>query len=231
MDKDELYQTLLDGLARYLDEPLIDDVLRAVSRDPLPGLAHSLNKNQVASKRWLMTELYRATAGQIGTMYVLGGWYGTLSNMLLNDDRFRIDLALSIDIDARCEAVARTLNQRFLDSGRFRAVTADANRIDYRLTRFQTRGPNNRNEIVTSQPDLVVNTSCEHLEDFADWYVQIPANTLQVLQSNDNFECSEHVNCVEDVEAFQAQAPMNRLLYAGKLELKRYSRFMLIGRK
>jgi hypothetical protein len=41
----------------------------------------------------------------------------------------------------------------------------------------------------------------------------------------------EHVNCVRDLAEFRAQAPMRETLFAGARALRRYTRFMLIGRK
>ena len=79
--------------------------------------------------------------------------------------------------------------------------------------------------------DLVINTSCEHLADFGRWYGRIPAGQRLVLQSNDYFACDQHVNCVADLAAFQAQAPMREVLFAGERRMRRYVRFMLIGRK
>jgi hypothetical protein len=52
-----------------------------------------------------------------------------------------------------------------------------------------------------------------------------------VLQSNDYFACREHVNCVADLAAFRLQAPLAQTLFAGEREMRRYTRFMLIGRK
>ena len=52
-----------------------------------------------------------------------------------------------------------------------------------------------------------------------------------VLQSNDFFSCEEHVNCVADLATFMRQAPMSPLLSAESLALKRYTRYMLIGRR
>ena len=80
-------------------------------------------------------------------------------------------------------------------------------------------------------PKLVVNTSCEHLEAFDRWYGRIPDGQLLALQSNDYFACSEHVNCVADLAAFREQAPMRDVLFADEHKLRRYVRFMLIGRK
>ena len=63
------------------------------------------------------------------------------------------------------------------------------------------------------------------------WYDGVPPGTLQVHQSNDYFDCPEHVNCVADLEAFKADLPMGEVLYQGSMARKRYTRFMLIGRK
>ena len=51
------------------------------------------------------------------------------------------------------------------------------------------------------------------------------------MQSNDYFACSEHVNCVRDLDAFEAQAPLRETLFAGERRMRRYTRFMLLGRK
>jgi hypothetical protein len=79
-------------------------------------------------------------------------------------------------------------------------------------------------------PDLVVNTACEHLGDFAGWSRRIPPGQLVALQSNDYFACTEHVNCVPDLDAFRAEAPLAEVLFAGARPQKKYTRFMLIGR-
>jgi hypothetical protein len=51
------------------------------------------------------------------------------------------------------------------------------------------------------------------------------------LQSNDYRAIPVHVNCVDSVEDFAIQAPMQDVRFAGTLKLVRYSRFMLVGRK
>ncbi len=79
--------------------------------------------------------------------------------------------------------------------------------------------------------DLLINTSCEHLAEFGRWYERVPAGQRLVLQSNDYFACDQHVNCVADLAAFRAQAPMQEVLFAGERRMRRYVRFMLIGRK
>ncbi len=215
-EKDEFYLDILDGLARYLDDPFISDMVVAVSRYRGPYIANSLNKNQIASKTWLIDELYRATGGTIRTGYVLGGWNGVLGALLLRDPRLHIERLLSIDIDPDCRAVAETMNAYHVESGRFEAVTADMHDVDYGAD---------------VSADILVNTACEHLENFPQWYRGTPRDMLMVLQSNDMFNEESHVNCVADLDAFKRQAPMTDLLFAGELPLKRYTRFMLIGRR
>lgn len=186
-----------------------------------PGVHHAFSENQVVSKTWLTDTLYATLGGHFGTIYVLGGWYGVLGAILLNDSRFRIGRVLSFDIDPDCAPVATHLNATHAAAARFEAITADACTLDYRG--FDD-GP-------ATAMNLVINTSCEHMPSAAAWYDRIPVGIAQAFQSNDYFDCPEHVNCIDDLAAFKQQVPMSEVLYEGALQRKRYSRFMLIGRK
>jgi hypothetical protein len=84
---------------------------------------------------------------------------------------------------------------------------------------------------ITDSPDTIINTSCEHIANFEEWYAKIPNGKLVVLQSNNYYEIEEHVNCVGSIEEFAVKAPMNNILYSGELELTKYKRFMSIGFK
>ena len=225
LNKDEYYQVIMDGVARYLESPFLTDLVKTLvtfTNARNVDFADAMGKNQIASKKWLIEELCKATSGRFGQVYLLGGWYGLLAAMLLHDDRPQIDTVTSIDLDPTCEDVARSLNRTHVADGKFEAITADICTIDYRPLRSNGSG---------SAESLVINTSCEHLPDFDGWYRRIPAGMLQVLQSNNLFDDPEHVNCVPDLDALRRQAPMSETLFAGELKLNRYSRFMLIGRK
>ncbi|MFQ5959366.1 MAG: class I SAM-dependent methyltransferase [Alphaproteobacteria bacterium] len=218
-DRDEFYQVILEGIADYLDDRFIADILQTIIRFPDADLHYAINKNQIASKTWLLDELYRAGGRRLGTVYVLGGWYGVLGAMLLGDRRFDVARVVSVDVDPACAAVADSVNRAQAATGRFTALTADMCDLDYR---YADGAP---------APDVIINTSCEHLGRFDDWYGRVPKGMVQVLQSNDYFDCDEHVNCVADIAAFKRQAPMSETLFAGEMKRKRYTRFMLIGRK
>jgi hypothetical protein len=221
IDKDEFYRDILEGMALYTRSAFQRDVLTTVSRHDEPALAEALNKNQMASKMWLADSLLDAVGPNLGNVVVLGGWFGVLAAVLLHDPRFTIARVASLDIDPRCADVALALNATHVRAGKFMALTADMLDYDY-------SGAGNP---ASAAPDLVINTSCEHLQAFDRWYGRIPAGQLLALQSNDYFACSEHVNCVADLAAFRAQAPMGEVLFAGEHKLRRYVRFMLIGRK
>ncbi len=210
-------ETLTD-LAAFSSPVDISEAVFGRFNAPPEGLLHAFNANQVASKTWLLDRLYETVGGNFGTVHVLGGWYGALGALLLGDARFRTTQVLSYDIDPACAPIAEHVNAEANAQGRFEAITADAVSLDYRLG---TGGA----------PNLVVNTSCEHMPIDADWYGRIPTGMLMVVQSNDYFDCDEHVNCVVDLAALKAQLPMSELYYEGMLKRRRYSRFMLIGRK
>lgn len=212
---DEFYRDILAGLAVYCDSAFVRDILATLDRHQEPGIAVALNRNQVASKRWLVDTLHATSGGRYGTVMILGGWIGALGAMLLHDRRFEIDRVVSIDIDPRCVDVACSLNATHTATGRFEARTADMRELDH----------------VAEAADLLINTSCEHVEGFGRWYSRVPDGQRLVLQSNDYVAVSEHVNCVRDLAEFRAQAPMRETLFAGERALLRYTRFMLIGRK
>ncbi len=217
---DHIYhQEILKNLEGRFAKAFIDDVSATLATFDAPGLRPAFNNNQVTGKLWLIDALHRVAGRQLGTIYVLGGWYGVLAAMLLSDDRLSIELVVSVDRDATCKPVAEYLNRRHLVERAFQAITADMYELDYQAL-ISSSEP---------RPGLCINTSCEHLDHFGAWYARVPVGTLQVLQSNDYYACEEHVNCVSDLEAFKRQAPMRSTLFAGALRLKKYTRFMLIG--
>jgi hypothetical protein len=215
---DEYYRDILDGLSAYYESPLIADLLTTINKIPAPGLGNAWNFNQISGKRWLVETLAKQLDSNIKRILLLGGWYGVLASLLLDHPAFKHTHVSSLDIDPACEAVARSVNQSQADLGRFDALTADMFDFDYKAW-------------LPSENSIIVNTSCEHITNFSEWFDSMPSGVLLVLQSNNYFSCDEHVNCVDSLEAFKRQAPLNELQFSGGLKLKKYTRFMLIGRK
>ncbi len=210
---EDFYPDILRGLSVYFDSPFVRNIARTVQRFRRQDLSIALNRKQIACKTWLLDELHRTYGGDYRSVWVLGGWYGVLSALFAEDQRYRIDGIVSYDIDSACEEVAECLNREGAMSGSFKARTADMLKLDY----------------ASGTPDLIINTSCEHLEDVSAWLDLIPHGTRLVLQSNNYFGEPDHFNCASSLEEFKAQAPISNIDYEGELALKNYTRFMLIG--
>jgi hypothetical protein len=205
---------LLRGASVLTGNDLLLHLARTVSRHPEAQLDVAFNHRQIASKLWARDELAKLEPGRIGLAWIVGGWYAVLAALLLEDHRLDLGRIVSFDIDPGVATVARSLNEPQLAAGRFDALTADMYQLDYR----------------TPAPDLVINTSCEHIDDLAGWLARVPAGTRVLLQSNDYFSESEHINALPSLEAFAAVAKLGKVEFSGALYLRKYTRFMLIGR-
>ena len=129
---DEFYRDILEGIAVHADSAFHRDVLDTITRHQAPEIGVALNKNQMASKRWLADALFEAVGSRLGRVLILGGWVGALGAVLLHDRRFAIDGVVSIDIDPRCApdrgSPQRDACAQTVDSTR---ATADMLDIDY----------------------------------------------------------------------------------------------------
>ena len=190
------------------------------------------SRGQLESKLWLVKKLSKLNV-ELGTVFLCAGWYATLATMLFESD-IKLDKVRSFDIDPSCVDIAETFNKPwFMDQWRFKSITQDIMDINYKEHAWQSwSNANNRmSKTIADTPNTIINTSCEHIENFAEWYDNIPNGKLVVLQSNNYYEVEEHVNCVGSIEEFAVKAPMDNILYSGELDLPKYKRFMLIGYK
>jgi hypothetical protein len=190
------------------------------------------SRGQLESKLWLIRELKKVNVN-LGTIFLCAGWYATLATMIF-ESGMKVDKIRSFDLDESTVDIAEVFNKPwFTDQWRFKALVEDIHNINYREHTWQYwSNKNNRMSYpITDTPNTVINTSCEHIENFTEWYDKIPMSTLVVLQSNNYYEIKEHVNCVKNVIEFGKMAPMTGPIFAGELELPKYKRFMLIGYK
>lgn len=177
-------------------------------------LAVALNPDQVPSKTWLIEHLAGSVPLEDSRILVVGGWFGVLPLLLeclCPGRRIRTDL---IDLDPAACDVATTLLEGVVDG----VAIACVNALDVDYARFR-REPRS----------VVVNTVCEHMSDFADWFELVPPGQAIALQSNDHRGCSEHTNCVSSLEELETQAPLSEVRFRGTLPLAHFRRFMLIG--
>jgi hypothetical protein len=169
-------------------------------------------KGQIYSKIWLIENLMPHVPSVPIKIVIHGGWNGVLASLLFQSD-LKIDKIVSIDIDPQCEEISKTINKIEEIEGKFQAITCNMSDYDYYFF-----------------PDIVINTSCEHVDQktYEKWLKKIPEGSLKVLQGNNYFELEEHIRCAEDIEEFKEQCKIKHLS-ALTLELPKYNRFMLIG--
>tara|TARA_Y100000389_G_scaffold204763_1_gene259458 strand:- start:8954 stop:9721 length:768 start_codon:yes stop_codon:yes gene_type:complete len=209
---------LVEGMRKYKDNDSFN--------------ADCFSRGQLESKLWLVNELDKLKV-DLGTVFLCAGWYATLATMLF-ESNIKLDKVRSFDIDESCVDIAETFNKPwFVDEWRFKSITQDIMDINYNehVWQYWSNANNRMSYPITDSPDTIINTSCEHIKNFEEWYAKIPNGKLVVLQSNNYYEIEEHVNCVGSIEEFVVKAPMNNILYSGELELPKYKRFMSIGFK
>ncbi len=186
---------------------------------------------QLKSKVWLMSALKEKRLLSLGCVFLCAGWYGLLPCLLLNDKIFSIGQIFNFEKDFLSVHVSEDLNREFVkDKWKFKAVFKDILELNYQQAQFSVLKANGEAQTLTASPDTIINTSCEHIRSFSKWWSKLPPKKLIILQNNNFFQHSSHVNCVSSLEQFKKQAPMH-LLYEGELDLKSYKRFMLIGYK
>ena len=169
---------------------------------------------QIKSKLWLIEALEKHKSIRNAECVIHGGWNGVLACMMFNSE-LGIKHITSIDIDPKCKEIASMMNKRYEMEGKFESVTADMCEYEYKR-----------------EPYFVINTSCEHItqEQYNTWLDNIPLGSQIILQSNNYFEHKEHVNCMQSLSDFERKSNL-RVTEKAELELEKYTRYMLIGRK
>jgi hypothetical protein len=159
------------------------------------------------------------------------GWYATLVP-LLREQNIKFDKIYSFDSDPDVWEIAEIFNKDLeINNWTFKAQTADIHDIEYSKTVFKTINSKHSKEVTLEvRPNTIVNTSCEHIDNFNLWYDRLPTDKLLILQSND-LEIDEHINRVRDLKHFEMQTPMTQVLYSDELNLEGYTRYMRIGFK
>lgn len=166
---------------------------------------------QMRSKEWLIKELEVMDLPS-STIEIHGGWVGVLASMLFQS-KVPVRSIVSVDIDPSCQPIAEEMNMIEQMGNRFRAETGD----------MTNRYP------VTN---IVINTSFEHItqEQYDKWLSNMFDDQLIVLQSN-NYDIPEHVRIAQSLDEFIEQANLTTIRYKGELDLPKYKRFMIIGKK
>jgi hypothetical protein len=177
------------------------------------SLAGSFTPDLIKSKVWLLTELARI-APTVGTIYVLGSWYGNLGVLLALDPVIRYKQLINVETDKKFLQASERIHNH-LGMGNTEYMLADANDLDYRQLRSD---------------GVVINTSLTDMPGQA-WFNNIPAGTLVVMQSRDN----DPGNAAHSTQDILDRYPLTEVIYDGELKLQdpetAYTRYMVIGIK
>jgi hypothetical protein len=177
------------------------------------SLSGSMTRDLTASKIWLLKELERIQQ-DFSAVYILGSWYGNLALYMKLQPRVTADKIILVEKNKEFLTTSRKLLD-LAGADNVEYMLADANRLDYRQL---------------GSSGVVVNTSLTNMPGRA-WFLNIPTDTLVVLQGRDhdpntNFESTQGI-----IDRF----PLSEILYHGRMQLRdpetEYTRYMVIGRK
>jgi hypothetical protein len=184
---------------------------------------HAFSKGQLASKSWLLEQLYYNTEKNNPTVAILGSWIGTLVEPL--HKHFEIERIYGIDTDAEAIEKSEKLNQKFVQNEwKYKGVVHDVDMLDCSNMEFETGG-----ELIQVKPDWVINTSCEHMS--TGWFDTVDKDQLIIMQTNDSADFEGHINPVASLRDMEMLYPLTNSLYSGQLKTPVYTRFMQIGYK
>jgi hypothetical protein len=177
------------------------------------SLEGSFTPDLIKSKVWLLDQLARI-APQVGTIYVLGSWYGNLGVLLALDPMIQYKQLINVETDQKFLQASERIHNH-MGIGNTEYMLKDANDLDYRQL---------------GRDGVVINTSLTDMQG-QDWFDNIPAGTLVALQSRDHDPGNEAHSTQDIIDRF----PLSEIIYDGELKLQdpetRYTRYMVIGIK
>lgn len=177
------------------------------------SLSGSFTHDLTTSKVWLLQQL-AWIAPEVGTIYILGSWYGNISLYMALMPMFDHGRVINVERDRGMLLQSERMLHHVGDRST-QHMLADANDLDYR--RLDSDG-------------VVINTSLTDMPGRA-WFDRIPAGTLVALQARDH-DPGAQFNSIQDI---LDEFPLDPVLYQGSLDLQdpetKYTRFMVIGRK
>jgi len=181
----------------------------------------SMNESQLVSKMWLVEELSNLNVKPVN-ISLLAGWFAQYIVPLLYDNFESIEWIENFEMDRDIKNLAYKFNTRYKKEDKYK--------VSIKNVMFS-------NLISLSSPtfDTVINCSCEHMYPMSKFKelknTGVSDDALYILQSSNDTQYDDHINCVNDADELADQANLAEILYAGeKLLPNGMTRFMVIGR-
>lgn len=199
----------------------INDWARAfdwISREKpwmMKRVTHASTISQCESKMWLYKEMSKLNLNN-DSVAILGGWFAHIIVPFLLDD-LKCGNVVNFEIDRDSKDISYRFNNRYKQSKKYFAAEKNV-MLDKIPSKYNF--------------DIVINTSCEHMfymKKFRELNYDI--DPVYVLQSTDNDEYDDHINCVENENELAEQANMSQIFFKGsKILSNGMTRFMVIGK-
>ena len=178
--------------------------------------------SQLQSKLWLVSEIINLGIN-VERVALLGGWYANFIVPLLIDE-LGASFIHNFEIDQDVKQLSYKFNKRYKDEKKYKCYIVDV--MFSPIWQYMKQGE--------SGFDLVINTSCEHMfpmRKFLKMNRGFFDNSIYVLQSTDDEQYDDHINCVSSPDELAEQANFVDVLYSGtKILDNGMNRFMVIGK-
>ena len=153
---------------------------------------------------------------------LLAGWFSQYIIPLLFDNFKTIEWIENFEMDGDIKKISYKFNKRYKDDKKYKMTIGNI--------MFE-----NVASLSSHNFDTVINCSCEHMYPMSKFKelsnTTVNSDALYVLQSSDDTQYDDHINCVKDADELAEQANLIDVMYAGKKLLPNsMTRFMVIGR-
>jgi len=178
-----------------------------------PDLLDSFSPNQFKSKENLINHIKKLNIlNSKSEIVIFGCWYGSILIPAFYNEVKRIT---AIDIDDNIIGIAK--NRIFKNYDKIDFIVNDAFVWANKSSRIKST-------------NLIINTSCEHMQPMKNLPILNNINSYFAFQSNNMFDIETHINCVNNIEEFKKQLPSKaKILIEDQIEEDRGIRFTLIG--
>lgn len=178
-----------------------------------PDLLDSFSPNQFKSKENLINHIKKLNIlNSKSEIVIFGCWYGSI---LIPAFYNKVKRITAIDIDDNIIGIAK--NRIFKNYDKIDFIVNDAFVWANKSSRIKST-------------NLIINTSCEHMQPMKNLPILNNINSYFAFQSNNMFDIETHINCVNNIEEFKKQLPSKaKILIEDQIEEDRGIRFTLIG--
>ena len=185
----------------------------------LKRVTDSMNRSQLESKLWVVRELSELMLFP-KSVVILGGWYANFMAPLLF--QHGVSYITNFDLDPDVKRISYKFNKSHKDDETYKCYLTNVMFEPVFNIKYK------------SKPDMIINTSCEHMfpmTRFKKLNRGFSNDVIYVLQSTNEDKYEDHINCVNGPEELAEQAEFVDIMYSGTKRLDNgMDRFMVIGR-